>query len=62
MKDYTVLTPEEKEALVQKAMAVGFQTETDYGNCIQSALNGMYTAFPNIGLTKERPCLSTATR
>lgn len=53
MKDYTVLAPEEKEALVQKAMAVGFQTETDYGNCIQSALNGMYTAFPDIGLTED---------
>lgn len=35
MRDYTALSPEEKEALVKKAMDVGFQTETDYGNCIQ---------------------------
>ena len=36
MQDYTKLSHEEKEALVKKAMDVGFQTETDYGNCIQS--------------------------
>ena len=34
MKDYTKLSPEEKEALVQKAVQVAFDTETDYGNCI----------------------------
>ncbi len=53
MKDYTALSVEEKEALVKKAMDVGIQTETDYGNCIQSCLYGLYTAFPDIGLTKE---------
>ena len=53
MKDYTVLSQEEKEALVKKAMDVGFQTETDYGNCIQSILNGLYTAFPDLGITED---------
>ncbi len=53
MKDYTKLSPEEKEELVRKAMDVGIQTETDYGNCIQSCLNGIYQAFPDIGLTEE---------
>ena len=36
MKDYTKLSPDEKDALVKKAMDVGFQTETDYGNCIKA--------------------------
>ena len=53
MKDYTKLSPAEKEALVKKAMDVGFQTETDYGNCIQSCLYGLYTAFPDLGITKD---------
>lgn len=53
MRDYTKLSPEEKEALVRKAMDIGIQTETDYGNCIQSCLRGIYEAFPDIGITKE---------
>ena len=53
MTDYTKLPDEEKERLVKKAMDVGFQTETDYGNCIQSCLNGIYEAFPDIGLTRD---------
>lgn len=53
MRDYTVLSQEEKEALVKKAMDIGFQTETDYGNCIQSCLNGLYCAFPDMGITEE---------
>jgi len=53
MKDYTKLSPEEKEVLVKKAMDTGFQTETDYGNCIQSCLNGLYRAFPDIGITED---------
>lgn len=53
MTDYTKLSPEEKERLVKKAMDVGFQTETDYGNCIQSCLNGIYQAFPDAGLTED---------
>ena len=53
MQDYTKLSHEEKEALVKKAMDVGFQTETDYGNCIQSCLNGLYTAFPDLGITED---------
>ena len=53
MKDYTKLSPDEKDALVKKAMDVGFQTETDYGNCIQSCLNGLYEAFPDLGITKD---------
>ena len=57
MKDYTILPQEEKEALVKKAMDVGFQTETDYGNCIQSRLNGLYTAFPDLGITEDMLCI-----
>lgn len=53
MKDYTALSKKEKEALVQKARNVGIHTETYYGNCIQSMLNGIYEAFPDLGLTKE---------
>ena len=53
MKDYTKLSQEEKDALVKKAMDVGFQTETDYGNCIQSCLYGLYCAFPDFGITKD---------
>ena len=53
MQDYTKLSHEEKEVLVKKAMDVGFQTETDYGNCIQSCLNGLYTAFPDLGITED---------
>lgn len=53
MRDYTALSLEEKEALVKKAMEVSFQTETDYGNCIQSCLNGLYSAFPDIGITED---------
>ena len=53
MQDYTKLSHEEKEALVKKAMDVGFQTETDYGNCIQSCLNGLYAAFPDLGITED---------
>lgn len=62
MKDYTALSPSEKEALVKKAMDVGFQTETDYGNCIQSCLNGLYSAFPDIGITEDmlRGCFGIA--
>lgn len=62
MRDYTKLSHEEKEALVKKAMDVGFQTETDYGNCIQSALNGLYNAFPDMGLTEDmlRGCFGIA--
>ena len=53
MKDYTKLSQEEKDALVKKAVDVAFQTETDYGNCIQSGLYGIYTAFPDIGITED---------
>ena len=53
MQDATKLSHEEKEDLVKKAMDVGFQTETDYGNCIQSCLNGLYTAFPDLGITED---------
>lgn len=53
MRDYTSLSSEEKEALVKKAMDIGFQTETEHGNCIQSCLYGLYCAFPDIGITEE---------
>lgn len=53
MKDYTKLSAEEKEALVAKAKQVAFDAETDYGNCIQSSLYGLYCAFPDMGITKE---------
>lgn len=62
MKDYTKLSPEEKEALVKKAAQVAFDTETDYGNCIQSSLHGLYRAFPDMGITEDmlRGCFGIA--
>ena len=53
MKDYSVLPQEEKDALVKRAAEVGAETETLYGNCVQSVLNGLYTAFPDMGITPE---------
>lgn len=53
MKDYTKLSHEEKEALVQYAVKVAFDTETDHGNCTQSSLYGLYCAFPDMGITDE---------
>ena len=53
MKDYTLLSQEEKDALVKKAMDIGAETETLYGNCIQSGLNGLAQAFPDMGITPE---------
>ncbi len=53
MTDYSKLTPEAKEALVVKAKNVGYSTETLYGNCIQSTLNGIYRAFPDFGITED---------
>jgi hypothetical protein len=53
MKDYTVLSPEEKEELVRIARNVGIHTETEYGNCIQSMLHGLYRAFPDLGITED---------
>ena len=62
MTDYTKLSNEEKEALVQKAMQVGYDTEMNYGNCIQSTLNGIYQAFPDYGVTPEliKACFGVA--
>jgi len=53
MKDYTVLSPEEKEELIRIAKNVGIHTETYYGNCIQSMLHGLYRAFPDFGITED---------
>ena len=53
MTDYSKLTPEAKEALVVKAKNSGYSTETLYGNCIQSTLNGIYRAFPDYGVTED---------
>ena len=53
MQDYTLLTKDEQETLVKKAIGVAFQTEFDHGNCIQSTLNGIYTAFPDYGITED---------
>ncbi len=51
--DYSKLTPEAKEALVVKAKNCGYATETLYGNCAQSLLNGIYRAFPDLGLSED---------
>lgn len=53
MKDYSILPQEEKDALVKKASEVAYQTESLYGNCVQSVLNGLYEAFPDMGITPE---------
>ena len=48
MKEYWKLPEEEKELLVRKAADVAHQTESLYGNCVQSVLNGLYEAFPDM--------------
>ena len=53
MKEYWLLPQEEKEALIKKACDVAYQTESLYGNCVQSVLNGLYEAFPDMGITPE---------
>ena len=53
MKEYWKLPEEEKELLVRKAADVAYQTESLYGNCVQSVLNGLYEAFPDMGITPE---------
>ena len=53
MKEYWLLPQEEKDALVKKACDVAHQTESLYGNCVQSVLNGLYEAFPDMGITPE---------
>ena len=53
MRDYMLLPQEEKEALVKKAADVARDTEMKYGNCVQSVLNGLYEAFPDMGITPE---------
>ena len=53
MKEYWNLPQEEKDALVKKACEVAHETESLYGNCVQSVLNGLYVAFPDMGITPE---------
>jgi hypothetical protein len=53
MKDYSILPQEEKDALVKLASDEAAKTETLYGNCVQSVLNGLYVAFPDMGITPE---------
>ena len=53
MKEYDKLTTEEKELLVKQAMDTAAETETLYGNCMQSVLNGLYKTFPDMGITPE---------
>ena len=53
MRDYSILSQEEKDALVKMAVDTAFNTETDYGNCIQSSLYGLSRAFPDIGLSDD---------
>ncbi len=51
--DYSKLSQEMKEALVVKAKNCGYSTETLFGNCIQSTLNGIACAFPEYGVTND---------
>lgn len=53
MVKYDKLSPERKEALIAKAKNCGYSTETLYGNCIQSTLNGIYRAFPEFGISED---------
>jgi len=53
MQDYTILSDQEKDALVKKAVDTSIQTETNYGSCMQSCLYGLRSAFPDIGITEE---------
>ena len=53
MIDYYALPQEEKDALVQKAYDEAHRTESLYGNCMQSVLNGLYLTFPDMGITPE---------
>ncbi|MBR5740718.1 MAG: C_GCAxxG_C_C family protein [Firmicutes bacterium] len=53
MKEYFALPQEEKDALVQMAYDKAYETESLYGNCMQSVLNGLYLTFPDMGITPE---------
>ncbi len=50
MKDYSVLTPEEKQALVQKAYERGYYYENTYSNCGQCTLAALSDVFPDLGI------------
>jgi len=50
MKDYSVLTKEEKDMLVQKAREAGYQYENRYGNCPQCTLAALSDVFPDLGI------------
>ena len=50
MKDYSILTKEEKEALIQKARDIGYQYENRYGNCSQCMLASLSDVFPDLGI------------
>ncbi len=53
MKDYDLLSQDEKAALVKKAADKAYEIEYNYGNCIQSVLGGLMEAFPDMGVTPE---------
>ncbi len=50
MKDYSVLTKEEKDSLVQQAREAGYRYENQFGNCPQCTLAALSDVFPDLGI------------
>lgn len=50
MKDYSILSAQEKDALVQQAYDAGFRYENTYSNCAQCCLAGLSDVFPDMGI------------
>ena len=53
MKDYSKLTPAEKEDLLQKAYEAGYKYELSYGNCPQCTMAGINEIFPELAVSDE---------
>lgn len=53
MKDYTLLSPEEKQALIQKAYDRGYFYENSYSNCGQCTLAALNDVFPDLGIDEK---------
>lgn len=50
MKDYTILSEQEKKELVQKAYDRGYYYENSFSNCGQCCLAALSDVFPDLGI------------
>lgn len=50
MKDITMLSAQEKDALIQKAYDRGYYYENAYSNCAQCVLAALSDVFPELGI------------